>query len=207
MLLRILRVSPSGSENSPHTTRHALQQCPQSYRPNCLPRLVDSLDGTIHLLDLDWHWISDIFYWVHVWTISWPARDLGAMLVQCGGAFSQTEGFIRKHISFMVACDPSESGCSDACSSFCPAWPGCSSIHDGLHPRQWLMSRYFQELTKCRHRSVSRLVFSALEPYYHYGIGKTWTHHWRCSVSSDEGPLHGASVPTHDDVAGAPNPC
>ena len=36
------------------------------------------------------------------------------------------------------------------------------------------------------------------------GITKTWTDHWRCSVSRDEGPRLGASGPTHDDVAYAP---
>ena len=160
---------------------------------------------TVYNSDLDWHLIPDMFFGVHFWTHSHVGPDMltSHVLHMAGHRLAQTQSSIRRLISLMVACGPSESGCSDACSSSHPGWPRCPTRHDGLHPRPWLVSRDFHELPECRHRSASCLDSGAPVPYDHYGIGRRWTRHRRCSVYSDEGPRLGAFGPTHDDVADA----
>ena len=45
---------------------------------------------------------------------------------------------VRRPLSPIAVCNPSVSGYSYACSLSHPAWPGCSSHHDGLHPyHEW----------------------------------------------------------------------
>ena len=40
--------------------------------------------GVIHVLDPDWHLIPNMLNWVHVWTPSWPVRDLNILMVRKG---------------------------------------------------------------------------------------------------------------------------
>ena len=49
-------------------------------------------------------------------------------------------------------------------SSSHPGWPGCSSCHDELHLRQWLMGRDFHEFTLWKHWSASHPVSGSLQP-------------------------------------------
>ena len=76
-------------ESSPHTTRHALHQCPHLYHPRCSPHLADSMTQfgkierrTILISDPEWHLIPYIFYPVHVWTHNWSVHGLDVMLAQ-----------------------------------------------------------------------------------------------------------------------------
>ena len=52
-----------------------------------------------------------------------------------GKCLAQTQNSVRRPHSPMVACNPLQSGCNDACSSSYPGWPGCSSRHDGFAPQ------------------------------------------------------------------------
>ena len=77
-----VRVS-SFIESSPHTTRHALHQCPHLYHPRCSPHLADSMTQfgkierrTILVSDPEWHLIPYIFYPVHVWPITGQSMAL-----------------------------------------------------------------------------------------------------------------------------------
>ena len=146
MLLLIVRLSPYSSENGPQATRHALRQCPHPSRQKCSPRLTQFGQigrRMIPVSDPDWNLIPEILYWDHAWTHSWPVHNLDVMLIQqschvghvAGHCLAQTQSSLRRPLSPKVTFDPSESGCSDACSSSRPRWPGCSSRHDGLHPR------------------------------------------------------------------------
>ena len=206
--------------NSPHTSRKAFHQCPHPCRPNCWLTLANSLmqfgqmgRRAIHVSDPDWNLNPDMIYLVHVWTHNRPVHEINIMSVlKCHRvAWYIWRGIVlhrHKDPSEEPSrpCDSSECRCSDACWSFHPGWSRCSPLHDGLHSWPWLMARHFYELAECRHPLASHLGFDAPEPYHYYGIGRTRTHPWRCSVSCDEGPRLCASGPTNDDVAYAPKP-
>ena len=78
----------------------------------------------------------------------WPRRHVGPEMPLCHMlhvCLAQTQHFVQRSPSRMVACDPSESGCSDACSPSHPGWPRCSAMMDCTPDLHWW---YFYCITK-----------------------------------------------------------
>ena len=152
--------------------------------------------------------------WVHVWTPpSWPAHDLNILLVQkaamsrtlWGGALSWTYtklcpntpvayGKIWFLRIWMYQCRFVAPSITTS-SLLHPWWIASHTMTDGprFPPLGWTQASI--SLSPC---------LRATGPDRHCGIGRTGTHHWRCSVSIVWGPTLCASGPTHGGVVCAP---
>ena len=110
----------------------------------------------------------------------WPQRHIGPEMPPCHmlhvavRCLAQT-GSVRRPLSPLVVCDPSQSRRSDACSSSHSGWLGCSSSYNRLHLRPWLMGRDFHKSLECRHRSASRIAPGEPKPslWYRENLGSS----------------------------------
>ena len=146
------------------------------------------------------HLIPGIFYLVHVWTHSWPGQSMASTScwsrnatmssATCGEAlYSLIQSSDRASLSPMVAYGPPESGCIDACALSYPGWPGYSSHAWWIAPRTITDGLRFPWVSSWMQASISLspcLWHTRALPSLWYG--RTWTDHWKCSVSSDAGP-------------------
>ena len=159
---------PSNSDSSQRTMMHALHQYSHPSRLICLLRLADNFTQFSQIRRRMVH-VSCPDIWPQTCSIGF----MSGLIVSPGDPFSS-----------MMACDPSESACSDACSWFHPKWPGYSSGLDGLHPWPWVTI----SLSWLIAQPDSRFVFGVHEPrslpsiWYMEDLSSSLK--WRCSVSS-----------------------
>ena len=159
---------PSNSDSSQRTMMHALHQYSHPSRLICLLRLADNFTQFSQIRRRMVH-VSCPDIWPQTCSIGF----MSGLIVSPGDPFSS-----------MMACDPSESACSDACSWFHHKWPGYSSGLDGLHPWPWVTI----SLSWLIAQPDSRFVFGVHEPrslpsiWYMEDLSSSLK--WRCSVSS-----------------------
>ena len=212
MVLLISRVS---SSSGPHTTRHSLHQCSNSIRLNCSPATFgEELDAIWPVAEIPSMSRIQINMWSQTFSIgilsglivgqsmtsmSCCFRNINVLSATYGRVLSCT--YIKFHPNTTLACG--SSGCNDACSSSHPGWPGA--------PPWWIAPRTITDgpwfpWAGWMHAliSVSTCLRHTRSLLYHYGMGRIWTHHWRCNFFSNEILKLCSSGPTYDCIANAP---
>ena len=169
-----------------------LQATPGGQR--CLVQL--RRKGVIHVSDPDWHLITNMLNWVHVWTPSWPVHDLSILLVPKGcrvtccmvrwtGIHKVTSKHPRRPWQHLIPQDLDV-----------PMFTSPMPVHDSIHYDQ-LTSPPMVDCTPYHDwRAMISIIrlnaginqpLPAPGPDRHCGIGRNGTHHWRYSVSNDRG--------------------